>query len=118
MSIEKLIQKIKTQPNAVSFNEVIKCINSNYNYTASHFSNGVAGHQVINEAGSNEGSCKIFAFAKLNGLDEQQALSCFGDFYRKHVLDNPNGSDHANIRSFRRHGWTGISFEQQVLTEK
>jgi len=118
MSIQKLIQKIKSQPDAVSFNEVIESISSNYNYTASRFSNGVTNDQVINEAGSNEGSCKIFAFAKLNGLDEQQTLNCFGDFYRDDVLSNPNGDDHANIRTFMRHGWAGISFEQNALSAK
>ncbi len=118
MSTEQLIQKIKTQPESVNFNEVIDCITSNYNYTASRFSNGIADGQVINEAGSNEGSCKIFAFAKLNGLDEQQTLNCFGDFYRKDVLGNPHGDDHANIRTFMRHGWTGINFEQAALVTK
>ena len=115
MSTEKLIQKINNQPEAVSFNEVIECITSNYSYTPAHFRNGIAADQVINEAGSNEGSCKIFAFAKLNGLDEQQTLACFGDYYRQDVLDNPNGDDHANIRTFMRHGWDGILFEQDAL---
>jgi len=118
MSIQKLIHKIKTQPEAVSFNEVIDCIGSNYTYSPSQFSNGTTGDQVINTAGSNEGSCKIFAFAKLNQLDEQQTLNCFGNFYRKDVLDKPNGDDHANIRTFMRHGWNGIDFEQVALAEK
>jgi len=100
------------------FNEVIESIADNHHYTASRFSNGITGDQVINAAGSNEGSCKIFAFAKLNGLDEQQTLNCFGDYYRNDVLSNPNGDDHANIRTFIRHGWAGISFEHDALTEK
>ncbi len=118
MSTEQLIQKIKTQPGTVSFNEVIDCITDSYRYTASGFSNGMTGDQVINQAGSNEGSCKIFAFARQNGLDEQQTLNCFGDFYRKDVLGNPNGDDHANIRTFMRHGWAGINFEQDALMAK
>ena len=115
MSTEKLIQKIKNQPDAVSFNEVIECITSNYSYTPVRFRNRIAADQVINEAGSNEGSCKIFAFAKLNGLDEQQTLACFGDYYRKDVLDNPNGDDQANIGTVMRHGWDCILFEQDAL---
>jgi len=118
MSTDKLIQKIKTRPDAVSFNEAIESITSNYNYTPSHFSNGVTNDRVINEAGSNEGSCKIFAFAKLNGLDERQTLNCFGDYYRDDVLNNPDGDDHANIRTFMRHGWAGIHFEQDALSAK
>ncbi len=117
MSIQKLIHKIKTQPDAVSFNEVIDCIGSNYNYSPSQFSNGITGDQVINGAGCNEGSCKIFAFAKLNQLDEQQTLNCFGDFYRKDVLNHPEADDHANIRTFMRRGWAGISFDQEPLSQ-
>ncbi len=118
MSTDKLIQKIKTQSAEISFNEVIEFITDTYHYSASRFSNGIAGDQVINDAGSNEGSCKIFAFAKLNGLDEQQTLNCFGSYYRHDVLNNPGGNDHANIRTFMRHGWAGIHFEQDALRQK
>ena len=118
MATDKLIQKIKTQPDKVSFTEVIDSITSNYHYIPSRFSNGIANDQVTNEAGSNEGSCKIFAFARLNELDEQQTLNCFGNYYRNDVLGNPGGNDHANIRTFMRHGWAGISFERDALTEK
>jgi len=118
MSTEKLIQKIKTRPEEVSFKEVIESITNTYHYTASRFCNGATGDQIINEAGNNEGSCKIFAFAKLNGLDEQQTLNCFGDYYRDEVLNNPGGEDHANIRTFMRHGWAGIHFEQDALSAK
>ena len=116
MSTQDLIQKLNDQPDGVSFNEVIDVIANNYSYTPTRFSNGIATDQTINEAGSNEGSCKIFAFAKLNGLDQQQTLNCFGDYYRHDVLGNPNGDDHANIRTFMRHGWAGISFEQDALS--
>lgn len=118
MSTEALIQKIKTRPNEVSFNEVIESITSTYNYIPSRFCNGLANDQVINEAGANEGSCKIFAFAKLNELNDQQTLNCFGNYYRNDVLNHPDGDDHANIRTFIRHGWAGIHFEQDALAAK
>ena len=117
MSPEELIQEINNQPEMVSFSDVIKVITNHYSYTPTRFSNGTSTDQTINEAGSNEGSCKIFAFAKLNGLNEQQTLTCFGDYYRNDVLDNPNADDHANIRTFMRHGWAGISFEQDALSQ-
>ena len=94
MSVNALINKLTKTPKAVEFSEVIDVIQRYYHYTATNFTNG----DVINQAGNNEGSCKIFAFAKLNQLDEQQTLACFGDYYRKDVLQHPENSDHANIR--------------------
>ena len=118
MSVEKLIQQIKSQPKTVEFQDVIDCIEEHYEYSPSHFTNG-QGHDVVNnQPGTNEGSCKVFAFATLNGLNEEETLACFGDYYRKDVLENPEGKDHANIRTFMRHGWSGIRFENTVLTKQ
>ena len=116
MTINTLIQQVKTQPNDVSFNEVIHVITEHYTYTPTRFSNGIADNNVINEAGTNEGSCKIFAFAKLNNLNKAETLACFGSYYRDDVLNHPDSTDHANIRSFMRHGWPGIHFDQLALT--
>ncbi len=118
MSIQLLLGKIANQPTQVGFDEVIKAITQHYRYSPSHFRNGDPDNAIINEAGSNQGSCKIFAFAKLNNLTEQQTLHCFGDYYRQEVLENPEGDSHANIRHFIRHGWPGIQFEQMPLTAK
>ena len=115
MSIEELIKLIKTQPDNVEFDQVIDCVNDNYQYSPTHFTNG-QGHDLVNNlSGSNEGSCKIFAFATLHGLNEEQTLACFGKYYREDVLDHPESNDHANIRTFIRHGWNGIQFEGTVL---
>ena len=118
MPINKLIDKINTQPDNIDFAEVITTIEANYVYTPTRFTNGNNGDATINEAGSNEGSCKIFAFAKLNQLDEKQTLACFGKYYREDVLGNPHGDDHANIRNFMHHGWDGIAFEGEALQAK
>ncbi|MCF6218257.1 MAG: HopJ type III effector protein [Gammaproteobacteria bacterium] len=118
MNIQLLLDKITHQPSQVGFDEVIETITQHYLYTPCRFSNGDQHNAIINDAGSNQGSCKIFAFAKLNNLTEQQTLHCFGDYYRQEVLENPEGDDHANIRHFMRHGWSGIQFDQMPLTEK
>ena len=118
MSTQNLLNQLNQQPEQVSFQEVINTIDTHYNYTPSRFSNGQDGDCVVSEAGSNIGSCKIFAFAKLNELNEQQTLHCFGDYYRVDVLQHPDGDDHGNIRSFIRHGWQGIQFDQMPLSEK
>mgnify|MGYP001591634323 CR=1 FL=1 len=115
MTVEELIHKISTAPEAVDFTEVITTIDDAYQYTPARFSNGTGSKRVINEAGSNEGSCKILAFARLNELTEQQTLNCFGNYYREDVLQHPDNDDHANIRNFMVSGWEGIEFESEAL---
>ena len=114
MSIHHLISKIKSQPEEIDFAEVISAIEAHYDYTPTAFRNG----ETMNEAGSNEGSCKIFAFAQLNQLSPAETLACFGKYYREDVLGNPTGSDHANIRNFMQSGWTGVQFDQAALSAK
>ena len=114
----EFIQRIKATPNAISFDKVMEYIEAHYDYTPTAFTNGVKGDMVVNEAGKNEGSCRIFAFAKLAKLSERDTLACFGKFYTDDVLGNPNGDDHANIRTFMRHGWKGIQFEGEALVER
>jgi len=118
MSLNEFLQHLKTDPQSVEFQQTIDLINSLYDYTPTQFSNGIGAGAVTNTAGTNEGSCRIFAFAKLNGLDQAQTLACFGKFYRVDVLQNPTGEDHANIRNFMRHGWEGIRFEGEALKRK
>ena len=115
MTIDELIEKINTRAELIDFAEVIAVIESCYRYTPARFRNGKGSNAVINEAGSNEGSCKIFAFARLNLLDEKQTLACFGKYYREDVLGHPNHVDHVNIRNFMLHGWRGIEFEGEAL---
>ena len=115
MTIDELIEKINTRADLIDFSEVIETIDTCYRYTPTRFSNGEGSNAVINEAGTNEGSCKIFAFAKLNHLNEKQTLACFGKYYREDVLGHPDNDDHANIRNFTLYGWQGIVFEGEAL---
>jgi len=115
VTVDELTTKIKSSPETVEFDEVIDCIDEHFEYTPTLFTNGRGHDQVVNQAGSNEGSCKIFAFATLHGLNEEQTLACFGRYYREDVLPNPEGSDHPNIRTFMRQGWHGIQFERTAL---
>ncbi|MET0115788.1 MAG: HopJ type III effector protein [Sedimenticola sp.] len=118
MNLEKLLHLLNASPHTVEFDDVMTVIADNYHYAPTRFSNGLHPDQVINEVGSNEGSCRIFAFAQHNGLNEQQTLDCFGRYYREDVLQHPDGDDHANIRCFMRHGWPGIRFEGTALTPR
>ena len=99
MPLEQFLHKIY-QNEPVSFHETIIVITENYHYQPTEFSNGIGDDVVVNPVGSNEGSCKIFAFAKLHKLNQQQTLNLFGDYYRIEVLQNPEGSGHQNIRNF------------------
>jgi len=114
MNKEQLLQQLQQTPDSVAFSDVIAVIDAHYDYTPSEFSNG----DTVNAAGTNEGSCKIFAFAQLNQFDQAQTLACFGHYYRDDVLGNPDGNDHGNIRNFMSHGWDGIRFAQTALVEK
>jgi hypothetical protein len=115
MSLTSFLEKIKNNT-TVSFDETIAAITENYHYQPTEFSNGLNEDILVNQAGTNEGSCKIFAFAQIHRLDQQQTLNLFGDYYRRDVLNNPNGSGHQNIRNFMKYGWEGICFKGQALT--
>jgi hypothetical protein len=117
MSLASFIEKIQNN-NVVSFEETIAVITENYHYQSTEFCNGLNEQSLVNQAGTNEGSCKIFAFAQLNQLDQQQTLSLFGDYYRLDVLNDPNGTGHQNIRNFMQYGWDGIHFKGVALTAK
>ncbi len=110
MALNTFLEKIHSKT-PVSFNETIAVITENYAYQPTEFGNGL----LVNNAGSNEGSCKIFAFALIHQLSDQQTLNLFGDYYHD-VLNNPDGTDHQNIRNFIHYGWQGISFKNQALT--
>ena len=113
LTLTEFLEILNSSPETVEFEQVMQVIADNYQYQASTFTNG----DLQNQAGTNEGSCKIFAFAKLNDLSEQATLHCFGRYYREDVLQNPQGSDHGNIRNFINHGWSGIQFDKEVLTQ-
>jgi len=118
MTIDELVAQIKSQPKTVKFQDVIDCIDEYFDYTPTHFINGRGHDQVVNQAGSNEDFCKIFAFATTEGLTEEETLNCFGKYYREDVQQNPEGNDHENIRTFMRQGWSGIQFEQSALMQR
>ena len=111
MTLEDFLQKLQTTPAAVEFTDTMAVIDGLYSHTPTAFQNG----DIRNEAGQNNGSCKLFAFARLQGLDEAQTLACFGRYYRDDVLQHPQGTDHQNIRQFMQHGWKGIAHEGDAL---
>jgi len=112
MKLSDFLDKLNTTPESVEFADTMAVIEANYTFVETAFKNG----DTNNEAGSNSGSCKLFAFAQVNDLSQDATLACFGDYYRKDVLENLNGVDHANIRNFIKYGWDGIIFEGKALS--
>lgn len=111
MRLDDFLKKLNDNPESISFDDTMAVIAASYEFTPTAFANG----QVRNEAGQNSGSCKLFAFASLNGLSQAQTLACFGAYYRDDVLKNPEGTDHQNIRNFMKTGWDGIRFDGTPL---
>ena len=99
--------------NSISFSEVIAHIEKDYQHQPTAFKNG----NVYNESTQNQGSAKVFAFAKINNLELDDTLNLFAEHYQA-VLATPNGTDHQNIRQFMIHGWEGIVFEGDALIER
>ncbi|OJX28013.1 MAG: type III effector [Chryseobacterium sp. 36-9] len=109
-----VLEQLKNTLETINFKEVIALIDENYDFTPTKFANG----NIVNEANENNGSCKIFSFAKLNRFSKDDTLALFGDFYRTDVLQNPEGADHQNIRNFIKFGWDGILFDGNALEKK
>jgi HopJ type III effector protein len=114
MTIPAFLEKLNQTPEVITFAETIAVIEANYSFTPTTFSNG----DQINNAGENSGSCKLFAFAKLQNLSPTQTLACFGAYYFDEVLGDPEGINHQNIRNFMKTGWDGIQFGGEALVLK
>jgi len=108
--ISRFIERLDSQANEIKFEEVIALIDRFYHFTPSAFSNGTQ----KNVAGDNNGSCKVFSFAKQHSLSKEQTLCLFAQYYQD-VLATPDGDDHQNIRQFMEHGYQGLIFESVAL---
>lgn len=112
MNIDTFLDRLNDKPESITFEDTMAVIDANFQFTPTGFTNG----SQVNAADENNGSCKLFAFAKRVGLTEAQTLICFGDYYRKDVMNNPRGEDHANIRNFMDTGWSGVRFDADPLS--
>ena len=114
MNLKSFLEKLKQTPKTITFPETIAVIEENYDFTPTAFNNGMQ----HNASGENFGSCKLFAFAKLQNLSQAETLAFFGGYYFEEVLGNPEGTNHQNIRNFIKSGWDGIKFEGEALVLK
>jgi hypothetical protein len=117
MSPAALIERLRADPDSLTFAEVLAVIDAHYQYRPTAFGIGSGDDRIHNPAGTNEGSCRVLAFARRHRLSEAETLALFAEHHRR-VLADPAGSDHANIRAFRRHGWGGVRFDGAPLAAK
>lgn len=113
MTESELKDLLARTPDKIIFNEVMSLIDELYDFTPSAFTNG----RIHNNAGENNGSCKLFAFAQLNNFSKEDTLYCFGEHYQS-VINDPGGDSHQNIRNFMEFSWQGISFDTFPLHKK
>lgn len=100
--IATLQEKVATKQ--ASFTDVLALIDANYDFTPTAFDNA----DVHNPAGTNNGSCKVFSFAKLHGFTAEETLKLFAEHYDD-VLNSPQGDTHQNIRAFQKNGWDKLA---------
>ena len=114
MTIPRFLEQLKQFPESIQFQETIALIEDNYTFVPTAFDNGT--HH--NAAGTNSGSCKLFAFARIQNLSPSETLSCFGAYNFEEVLGAPEETNHQNIRNFMKTAWDGIVFHGNALTLK
>ena len=109
-SVETYIASLKRGPSAIDFSQTLAMIDAHYCFAPTAFKNG----GVVNTAGENSGSCKVFSFAHLHKLSQDMTLTMFAEHYQN-VLDNPTLDNHANIRAFMVSGFDGLVFDDEAL---
>jgi len=114
MTVEDFKNKLKSTPETLNFSDTISVIEENYDFTPSAFKNG----DLENKEDQNLGSCKVFSFALKQQFSKEETLACFAQYYFIDVLENPNGTDHKNIRNFMNTGFEGLVFESETLVDK
>lgn len=112
-AVKDFISKLKSTPKEVTFDESMALIEAQCEYLPNSF----VVDDLTSKKGENEGSNKIFSFARLTGLASEPievTLAMFGDYYFKDVLGNTSGDDHPNIRGALKLGWNGVRFPNGI----
>ncbi len=114
LSPTQLIDLVNSKSHDFEFKDVLATIDTHFDFIPTAFKNG----NTFNEANQNNGASKVFAFAKIFSLNQEQTLALFAQYYWVDVLENPTATDHANIRNFMAYGWEGIEYLGKALLEK
>jgi len=106
--MKELLENLKA--GQLAFTDVIRHIEDRYRVSPAAFRNG----SQYNEATQNQGSARVLYFARLNKLSKEDTLLLFAEHYRA-VLDDPEGTNHQNIRQFMENGWEEVEFDGDIL---
>eukprot|EP00239_Pterosperma_sp_CCMP1384_P006988 CAMPEP_0197857278 /NCGR_PEP_ID=MMETSP1438-20131217/30180_1 /TAXON_ID=1461541 /ORGANISM="Pterosperma sp., Strain CCMP1384" /LENGTH=415 /DNA_ID=CAMNT_0043473055 /DNA_START=14 /DNA_END=1261 /DNA_ORIENTATION=- len=99
----------------VQFDEIMALIAEAYSFKPQKFSVGLGTElEIVNESGTNTGSCKVFSFAQMHSLSKDATLALFCQHYQS-VLEDPEGDAHRNIRAFMLAGWEGFEMAESGL---
>ena len=139
-----LISMINSEPHRITMEQTMDAVEEMCEVTPVPFSVG----DVKSEAGQNMGSAKVLSFGRMLNLDEEITLHLFGSFYRDEgahsgpsrslarpldsskllphcgsraravVLEDPDGTNHPNIRAFIAGGWDAVSFPEGLALRK
>lgn len=104
------LKHVLNEKNVWPFSATIFHIHSHFHYIPTSFYIGCSNSLTKNKVGENEGSAKIFAFAKLMEYNTTETLALFGEYYQE-VLDDPDGDNHQNIRTLIKCGIENVTFE-------
>ena len=100
---QEFAKKLRSGGKVSSIDETLKLLDANFDYFEVPFTNG----DVKNAANQNVGSAKILSFGLLARLNEEETLRMFGPLSENL---SPTGTDHPNIRAFKKTGWDGVVF--------
>ena len=64
MNLNRFLQKLKDSPENIEFTDTMAVIDELYEFTETEFKNG----NLLNKAGENSGSCKLFALVNVQPL--------------------------------------------------
>lgn len=105
--MEKEIQHLLNALNSgeYQFSDVLAFIDRKKEHQPTAFKNG----DIHNDPNQNQGSARVFLFAKENAFSKENTLSLFAEHY-KAVLADREGANHQNIRQFMKYGWDGVEF--------
>ena len=74
-----IIEQLKNTPEELVFSNVITYIDEHYEFTPTKFTNG----NTVNEANQNNGSCKVFSFAKITNFLQKRRFYYLASFTEK-----------------------------------
>ncbi|CCQ09207.1 Type III effector HopPmaJ [Pseudoalteromonas luteoviolacea B = ATCC 29581] len=116
MTLTDLLKVLNEKTHSHAFSTILACIDAHYDFTPVAFNN----NGLENAKGTNLGSCKVLAFAKLHDLSKAQTLALFAEHYFDDVKRNPDGTSHQNIRHMLESetGIHGVVFAQAALKAK